>query len=107
MSSGGAVRTSHLVLEPSTPVRRDSSPALRETYPTLPIERVSYETMPGQRSSASLANEVADLERKRIIETLEHFGGNQTHAARALGMSRSTLIARMEEYALRRPRKRD
>jgi transcriptional regulator with GAF, ATPase, and Fis domain len=101
MSSGGAVRPSHLVLEASTP------PPLRQSYPTVPSERVSYETMPGQRPSASLANEVAELERKRIVEMLEHFGGNQTHAARALGMSRSTLIARMEEYSLRRPRKRD
>ena len=102
MSSGGAVRPSHLVLEQSTP-----PPVRRDSYPTMPVERVSYETMPGQRPSASLANEVAELERKRIVETLEHFGGNQTHAARALGMSRSTLIARMEEYSLRRPRKRD
>ena len=102
MSSGGAVRPSHLVLEPSTP-----PPARHDSYPTMPVERVSYETMPGQRPSASLANEVAELERKRIVEMLEHFGGNQTHAARALGMSRSTLIARMEEYSLRRPRKRD
>ncbi|MBV8760420.1 MAG: sigma 54-interacting transcriptional regulator [Deltaproteobacteria bacterium] len=117
MSSGGVVRPSHLVLERSSPPRRDS--ALRDAYPTAPIERLSYETMPGGRvsyetmpgqqrpSAASLAIEVADLERKRIVEALEHFGGNQTHAARALGMSRSTLIARMEEYALRRPRKRD
>ena len=73
----------------------------------MPMERLSYETMAASRSSGSLANEVAELERKRIIEALEQFGGNQTQAARALGMSRTTLIARMEEYALRRPRKRD
>jgi DNA-binding NtrC family response regulator/pSer/pThr/pTyr-binding forkhead associated (FHA) protein len=107
MSSGGSVRPSHLVLEPSTPILRDSSPVFRDSYPTMPVERASYETIPTARPSGSLANEVADLERKRIVETLEHFGGNQTQAARALGMSRTTLIARMEEYALRRPRKRD
>jgi two-component system response regulator AtoC len=99
MSSGGAIRPSHLVLE--------HAPAhVRESYPTMPLERLSYETMPS-RPSGSLANEVAELERKRIVETLEHYGGNQTQAARALGMSRTTLIARMEEYALRRPRKRE
>jgi DNA-binding NtrC family response regulator len=79
----------------------------RDSYPTMPLERASHETIPPARPSSSLANEVADLERKRIVETLEHFGGNQTQAARALGMSRTTLIARMEEYALRRPRKRE
>jgi transcriptional regulator with GAF, ATPase, and Fis domain len=99
-SSGGAIRPSHLVLEPSRPVLRDS-------YPTVPVERISHETIPPSRPSGTLANEVAELERKRIVETLEHFGGNQTQAARALGMSRTTLIARMEEYALRRPRKRE
>ena len=100
MSSGGAIRPSHLVLEPSRPVLRDS-------YPTVPVERISHETLSSSRPSGPLANEVAELERKRIVETLEHFGGNQTQAARALGMSRTTLIARMEEYALRRPRKRE
>ena len=53
----------------------------------------------------ALSSEVAELERMRIIEALDRFGGNQTRAARALGMSRTTLVARMEAYALRRPRK--
>jgi DNA-binding NtrC family response regulator/pSer/pThr/pTyr-binding forkhead associated (FHA) protein len=103
-SSGGAIRPSHLVLEPTSPPTLAAS---RESYPTMPMERVSYETLVPSRPSASLANEVAELERKRIVEALEQYGGNQTQAARALGMSRTTLIARMEEYALRRPRKRD
>ena len=54
----------------------------------------------------ALSEELAELERQRIIEALEHFGGNQTHAARALGLSRTTLIARIDQYSLRRPRKR-
>jgi DNA-binding NtrC family response regulator len=115
MSSGGAIRPSHLVLEPA-PIPQ----AVRESQPTMPVERISvdrisadrisYETLPGvslRPSDQSLASEVAELERKRIVETLERFGGNQTAAARALGMSRTTLIARMEEFALRRPRKRE
>ncbi|HEX5058046.1 MAG TPA: sigma 54-interacting transcriptional regulator, partial [Kofleriaceae bacterium] len=55
--------------------------------------------------SRDLSVEVAELERRRIVEALDRFGGNQTRAARALGMSRTTLVARMEAYALRRPRK--
>jgi DNA-binding NtrC family response regulator len=54
---------------------------------------------------SNLSSELADIERARIIETLEQCGGNQTRAARVLGMSRTTLVARMEAYALRRPRK--
>jgi two-component system response regulator AtoC len=45
-------------------------------------------------------------ERARIIEALERCAGNQTHAARLLGISRRTLITRIEEYDLPRPRKR-
>jgi transcriptional regulator of acetoin/glycerol metabolism len=45
-------------------------------------------------------------ERERIIRALERCAGNQTHAARELGMSRRTLISRIERYDLPRPRKR-
>jgi transcriptional regulator with PAS, ATPase and Fis domain len=46
-------------------------------------------------------------ERERIIRALERCGGNQTHAARELGISRRTLISRIERYDLPRPRKRE
>jgi two-component system response regulator AtoC len=42
-------------------------------------------------------------ERQRITETLARCGGNQTRAAKLLGMSRNTLIARIEKYGLVRP----
>lgn len=45
-------------------------------------------------------------ERQRIIETLSSCGGNQAEAARALGVSRRTLINRLEEYGVPRPRRR-
>lgn len=45
------------------------------------------------------------LERERIIRALEENGWNQTRTARALGISRRTLINRLDEYNLPRPRK--
>ncbi len=39
------------------------------------------------------------------MEVLEQCAGNQTHAARILGMARGTLIARLELYGLPRPRR--
>ena len=36
-----------------------------------------------------------------IREALEATGGNRTQAARLLGLSRPTLIARIEKYGLR------
>jgi len=45
-------------------------------------------------------------ERRRILEALETCAGNQTHAAELLGISRRTLINKLEKFALPRPRKR-
>ncbi len=46
------------------------------------------------------------FERDRVLEALQRTGGNQTEAAKLLGVSRRTLINKMEKYALQRPRKR-
>ena len=46
-----------------------------------------------------------DPERQRIVDTLERFGGNQTKAAKHLGMSRTTLSARLDAYGIQRPKK--
>ena len=45
-------------------------------------------------------------ERQRIIAALEQCAGNQTRAARLLGMSLRTLVNRLGEHKLARPRKR-
>jgi transcriptional regulator with PAS, ATPase and Fis domain len=45
-------------------------------------------------------------ERRRILEALDQCGGNQTEAAARLGISRRTLLNRLDAYKLPRPRKR-
>ncbi len=45
-------------------------------------------------------------DRQRILEVLAQCDGNQTRAAEVLGVSRRTLIYRLEEYGIERPRKR-
>jgi DNA-binding NtrC family response regulator len=108
LSSGGSVRASHLALEP-TSKRRDSNV-------TIPLQRMSASDLEPSEpiagvaarptlESHSLATAVADLERQRILETLNQCGGNQTRAARALGISRNTLLSRLDDYGLPRPRK--
>lgn len=54
----------------------------------------------------TLLSEIKALERDRIVAALSRFAGNQSQAARHLGMSRTTIIARIREYNLARPRGR-
>jgi two-component system, NtrC family, response regulator AtoC len=48
----------------------------------------------------------SDGERERILFALERAAGNQKEAARLLGISRRTLITRIEQHGLPRPRKK-
>jgi DNA-binding NtrC family response regulator len=59
--------------------------------------------LPGEEET--LRSRLADLDRRRIADALEQAGGNQSRAARSLGIARNTLIARMKAYGLdvRRP----
>ena len=106
LSSGGSVRASHLALEAPSAGRATR----RDLQVTKPIERISSldlgePTVRPSQDPQTLATAVAELERQRILDTLTQCGGNQTRAARALGISRNTLLARLDAYGLPRPRK--
>jgi two-component system, NtrC family, response regulator AtoC len=45
------------------------------------------------------------VERRRIEEALELCAGNQSRAAKVLGISRATLVSRLNLYGMPRPRK--
>jgi two-component system response regulator AtoC len=45
-----------------------------------------------------------EAERDRVIEALDACGGNQSRAARMLGVARNTLIRLIRKYNLKRPR---
>jgi transcriptional regulator with PAS, ATPase and Fis domain len=48
---------------------------------------------------------VCEGERQEILRALEECSWNQTRAARKLGISRGTLVNRLDAYAIPRPRK--
>jgi two-component system response regulator AtoC len=48
--------------------------------------------------SINLREHVEELERKLIGQTMNAVGGNQSEAARRLGMSRGSLIERLKRY---------
>lgn len=68
----------------------------------MPLDKLSSQDL---RAEAKLAGAAKPAERQKIINALEQCGGNQSRAAETLGMSRGTLISRLAEYDIPRPRK--
>jgi two-component system, NtrC family, response regulator AtoC len=61
---------------------------------------------PAANAAASpVRSELADVERRRIVEALAAADGNQTRAAELLGMPRRTLVRRLAEYNIRPARR--
>jgi DNA-binding NtrC family response regulator len=89
------------------PPAAPSSSTLFGSGPPPPAGSASTVPPPDNRTmfGASLPAEVDALERDRILQALERCAGNQTQAAELLGISRRTLLRRLDEYALPRPRK--
>jgi DNA-binding NtrC family response regulator len=88
----------------------------------LPVEKMG-ETVPVQRAravppaapSSAATQPIAVMgdgltdeertERDRIVDALARAGGNQSRACQILGISRGTLIVRLDRYGITRPRK--
>ena len=49
-----------------------------------------------------MRGQVADIERRAIEDALEAEDGNQTRAARRLGISRRALLYKLDKYDLKR-----
>jgi transcriptional regulator with PAS, ATPase and Fis domain len=60
---------------------------------------------PARSPAGDLRTELDAIERTRIEEALARVGGNQTKAAELLGISRRTLVGRLDAYDLPRPRR--
>jgi DNA-binding NtrC family response regulator len=55
--------------------------------------------------TAPRAARPVDEEHARLLEALERANGNQTRAAKLLGVSRRTLVTRLDKYNVPRPRR--
>jgi two-component system response regulator AtoC len=86
----------------ATPRASDAGRAPSNGPPTLSAPTPEA----GEAPMEKLRVKKGPVERQMIIEALERCQGNQTQAAELLGISRRTLIVRIEEYDLPRPRKK-
>jgi DNA-binding NtrC family response regulator len=59
---------------------------------------------PPHPGHAKLRDQVRSYERERVVDALVTAGGNQTRAARLLGVSRATLINKLVAHGIDRPR---
>ena len=75
------------------------------TVPPTPPEPPTAAWPALEADGGSLRDAMDALERERIVQALEAAAGNQTKAARSLGLSRNTLLARLDRYGIARPRK--
>jgi two-component system response regulator AtoC len=63
------------------------------------------EAPPGLSSHAELQAKFEDMEKGAILAALEKAAGNQSQAAKLLGITRRALVYRLEQYGITRPRK--
>ena len=78
------------------------SPAEEALHP-WEASQVSRQSAAGEERR--LSEDLREVEKRRIVEALERCSGNQSKAAALLGIARGTLISRMNEFGLPRPRK--
>jgi DNA-binding NtrC family response regulator len=71
----------------------------------LPVEKLT-EAAPLAPAAARELSPELEAERRRLLDALAACGGNQTRAARALGISRGTLLIKMDAFQIQRPRKK-
>jgi two-component system, NtrC family, response regulator AtoC len=92
LSQDGVVRPEHL------PVDR-----LRTTvYPNSP----PAPSPSGARAQPRLDEATDSGERQRLLSALAECGGNQSRTAKLMGISRRTLVSRLQAFGLTRPHKR-
>ena len=109
ISTSDAIEAKDILLDVEDHVTLDDgpSPAAATTTPLAGVRAMAPPAMPEEKTEprGRLLRLDAETEKRLIVKALEDAGGNQGRAAETLGISRRTLINRLDEYGLKRPRK--
>jgi two-component system, NtrC family, response regulator AtoC len=105
----GNVRELRNVIERAVVLATGESILLEHLPPKVAARTTEPSATPARPASSEmdqLKRDLNALARQRVLDALAQCDGNQTRAAELLGVSRRTLINRLEEYGIERPRKR-
>jgi DNA-binding NtrC family response regulator len=106
LSGGGTIEPEHLKLEPPRPGSAPA-PAPEPTPAPQPVAAPASAPAPAPAGNTAqpLSAAIDALEKQRILDALEQCAGNQSRAAKMLGISRGTLLSRLDAFGIPRPRK--
>jgi transcriptional regulator with PAS, ATPase and Fis domain len=104
LCTGTEVRPEHLLLETMSAT---AGPAAPDWGPPPELGAGSLGDASSRPTQPMAIPEEEDpaAKRERVLRVLAQHGGNQSRAAKALGMARSTLVLLLNEYQIPRPRK--
>jgi DNA-binding NtrC family response regulator len=98
LCDGATIERRHVDLSASEALHSAPLPA-----PSKPPEESTAHLVAADSEPLGTRNPLG-LTRERIVSALERHAGNQTRAAKALGVSRRTLVNWIERYRIARPR---
>ncbi len=100
---GQALEPGHLLLHEGELVAHPAVPT-PTPVPTPPGDEQVTMRLPVRPGAPELKGKLEEFERAQILQALAKTGGNQTRAAKLLGIARRTLIKKMVRYGIERPR---
>src|SRR5262249_11097820 len=101
LCTGEEITPQHLPIEKMGEMLPRNRPSTRFPVTAEPATRT--EPVPGP--GASVEARKADAQRAEILDALGQCAGNQSRAARLLGISRRTFVSRLDALGIPRPRK--